>query len=65
MENLKKMKLMDLLNLLLEYTESHSQLIANGASFDQVKISEQNLAEIQAEIELRKRSSLPEQDAIE
>jgi hypothetical protein len=65
MQDLKKMKLIDLLDLLLEHTEYHTDLIANGASFHQVTISEQDLIEIQQEIEARKRSTLPEQGPVE
>ncbi len=65
MHDLKKMELIELLDLLLEHTENHTQLIANGATFEQFNKSEGDLKQIQREIELRKQSNVSKPDAIE
>ena len=65
MHDLKKLELIELLDLLLEHTENHTQLIANGASFEQFSKSEEELQQIQQEIEIRKQSNVPKQGSIE
>jgi hypothetical protein len=65
MQDLKKMELIELLDLLLEHTENHTQLIANGSSFEQFTKSEEELKQIQQEIEIRKQSNVPKQGSIE
>jgi hypothetical protein len=54
MQDLNHLELNELLDLLVHYTHDHSQLIANGATIDRFKESEETLIHIQQEIELRK-----------
>jgi len=54
MQNINHLELNELLDLLVQYTHDHSQLIANGATIDRFKQSEETLIHIQQEIELRK-----------
>ena len=54
MQNLHELELNELLDLLVHYTQDHSQLIANGATIDRFKASEESLINIQREIESRK-----------
>jgi hypothetical protein len=54
MQDLNHRDLNELLDMLVQYTHDHSQLIANGATIDRFKESEETLIHIQREIELRK-----------
>jgi hypothetical protein len=54
MQDLNHLELNELLDLLVQYTHDHSQLIANGATIDRFKESEATLIHVQQEIELRK-----------
>jgi len=56
MQNLHQLDLSELLDLLVQRTQDHSQLIANGTTIDRFKSSEEALIHIQQEIELRKLS---------
>ena len=62
MLDLKQLELTDLLDLLVQHTYSHSQLIANGATLEQFKVSDENLKQIQQEIELRRLERQTNQD---
>ena len=54
MQDLNHLELNELLDLLVQYTHDHSQLIANGATVNRFKESEETLIHLQQEIELRK-----------
>ena len=54
MQNLDHLALNELLDLLVQYTQDHSQLIGNGATIDRFKASEEALIHVQREIEQRK-----------
>ncbi len=54
MEDLKLLSLSDLLDLLIEQTTYHTQLISKGASGEQFRISKETLKQLQEEIALRK-----------
>ena len=54
MQNLDQLELNELLDLLVQHTQEHSQLIANGATFDRFRESEDALIKIQQQIEQRK-----------
>ena len=54
MQDINHLELNELLDLLVQYTHDHSQLIANGTTIDRFKESEETLIHIQREIELRK-----------
>lgn len=57
MEDLKLLSLPDLLDLLIEQTTHHTNLISLGATPEQFRISNEILKQLQKEIELR-RSTL-------
>ena len=54
MQNLDQLELNELLELLVQHTQDHSRLIANGATVERFRESEENLIRIQREIEQRK-----------
>lgn len=56
MQHLEQLELSELLDLLVQHTQDHSQMITNGATFDRFRESEESLIRIQKEIELRKLS---------
>lgn len=62
LKDLKHLELNDLLDLLVEHTYNHSKLIANGATLEQFKLSDENLQQIQQEIELRRLERQTNQD---
>jgi hypothetical protein len=62
MEDLQQLNLSDLLDLLIEQTTHHTNLISLGATPEQFRISNEILRQLQKEIELRrsaKSSSQP------
>ena len=54
MSELKMLNLSELLDLLMDQTSYHTNLISIGATAEQFKLSEEILRELQAEISLRK-----------
>jgi hypothetical protein len=54
MQNLDQLELNELLELLVQHTQDHSRLIANGATVERFRESENSLILIQKEIEQRK-----------
>ena len=54
MQNLDQLELNELLDLLVQHTQDHSRMIANGATVERFRESEQSLIQIQKEIEQRK-----------
>ena len=54
MQNLDQLELNELLELLVQHTQDHSRMIANGATVERFRESEQSLIQIQKEIEQRK-----------
>jgi hypothetical protein len=54
MQNLDQLELNELLELLVQHTQDHSRLIANGATVERFRESENSLIQIQQEIEQRK-----------
>ena len=54
MQKLDQLELNELLELLVQHTQDHSRLIANGATVERFRESEDNLIRIQQEIEQRK-----------
>jgi hypothetical protein len=54
MEKLDQLELNELLELLVQHTQDHSRLIANGATVERFRESEESLIKIQREIEHRK-----------
>ena len=61
MEDLKLLSLPDLLDLLIEQTTYHTQLISKGgATGEQFRISGEALKQLQEEIALRKLAEKPD-----
>ena len=54
MDDLKQLSLSDLLDLLIEQTTHHTNLISLGATPEQFRISNEILKQLQKEIELRR-----------
>ena len=54
MEDLKQLSLSDLLDLLIEQTTHHTNLISFGATPEQFRVSNEILRQLQKEIELRR-----------
>ena len=54
MQKLDQLELNELLELLVQHTQDHSRLIANGATVERFRESENSLIQIQQEIEQRK-----------
>lgn len=54
MEDLKLLSLPDLLDLLIEQTTHHTNLISLGATPEQFRISNEILKQLQKEIEVRR-----------
>jgi hypothetical protein len=54
MQNLDQLELNELLELLVQHTQDHSRMIANGATVERFRESENSLIQIQKEIEQRK-----------
>ena len=52
-------ELNELLDLLVKHTQEHSQLIANGSTFERFRESEDALIKIQQQIEQRKLRGKP------
>jgi hypothetical protein len=61
MEDLKLLSLSDLLDLLIEQTTHHTNLISLGATPEQFRISNEILKQLQKEIECRRLSINPAQ----
>ena len=57
MLHLKQIELPDLLDLLIDQTTYHTQLITRGASAEEFARSSEILKELQQEIELRNKST--------
>ncbi len=53
MEDLKLLSLSDLLDLLIEQTTYHTNLIASGATPEQFRMSNNILRELQVEVRIR------------
>ncbi len=61
MEDLKLLSLPDLLDLLIEQTTHHTNLISLGATPEQFRISNEILKQLQKEIELRRSTLISSQ----
>jgi len=57
MEDLKLLSLPDLLDLLIEQTTHHTNLISLGATPEQFRISNEILKQLQKEIEFRRATT--------
>ena len=57
MEDLKLLSLSDLIDLLIEQTTHHTQLISSGGTPEQFRVSNTILKGLQEEIELRKSAN--------